>query len=88
MSCSPESMDGDVLDCSARSARIALLLPPTSSHSSPLGLVLASLARFDRTLDDEKRVLCSSSARWRAIRATRSWIPLELHAVAAERDFS
>jgi hypothetical protein len=30
-------------------------MPPPSSHSSPLGLVLAALARFSTSLGDEKR---------------------------------
>jgi hypothetical protein len=40
--------------------------PPTSSHSSPLGLVLASLAQFDRSFGTKRRVsslLLSTAAR-------------------------
>jgi hypothetical protein len=41
------------LSCSRNRA----LNPPTSSHSSPLGLVLASLARCDRSLAEERAPL-------------------------------
>jgi hypothetical protein len=48
------------------SLRIALWMPPTSSHSSPLGPVLATLARFVGQLGDEMHVpllLLSTAAR-------------------------
>jgi hypothetical protein len=37
-------------------AVIAPWEPLASSHSSPLGLVLASLVRFDRSLEDDEHV--------------------------------
>jgi hypothetical protein len=50
-------------------------------RSSPLGWVLASLARFDRSLADNMRVCSLLSARWPAIHwlAASMQMGVEIH---------
>jgi hypothetical protein len=70
-----------LFDCPLPLAVDRALKPPSSSTARRWGWVLASLARFDRSLADDMRVCSLLSARWPAIHwlAASMQMGVEIH---------